>query len=55
MNRIFRSAIFYLILIVAVFRTARARNIRKMPEQAVDTGAFPVPPIPTAPKETTHA
>jgi NADH-quinone oxidoreductase subunit H len=29
----------------------RARNIRKIPEQAVDAGVFPVPPLP--PKETT--
>jgi NADH-quinone oxidoreductase subunit H len=29
----------------------RKRDVRKTPEQAVDTGAFPVPPLPTASKE----
>jgi hypothetical protein len=30
----------------------RARKIRKIPQQAVESGAFPVPPLPTATKGT---
>jgi NADH-quinone oxidoreductase subunit H len=29
-----------------LWRTLRARNIRKIPDQALDAGAFPVPPLP---------
>jgi len=32
----------------------RARTIRNTPEQAVDSGDFPVPPLPTS-KEKSHA
>jgi NADH-quinone oxidoreductase subunit H len=57
------GAVVALILLFALWRTVRARNIRRIPEQAVDAGAFPVPPLPTkgtaskelAPKEETHA
>jgi NADH-quinone oxidoreductase subunit H len=56
------AIVMALILIVALWRTVRARRVREIPEQAVDTGAFPVPPLPSAkpPKETsskekTHA
>jgi NADH-quinone oxidoreductase subunit H len=41
-----------------LWRTVRARSIRKIPEQAVDAGVFPVPPLPPkemASKEKTHA
>jgi NADH-quinone oxidoreductase subunit H len=39
-----------LILLFVLWRTLHARNIRKIPEQAVDTGVFPVPPLPTKEK-----
>ena len=44
-----------LILLLALWRALRARNIRMIPEQAVDAGAFPVPPLPTATKERADA
>jgi NADH-quinone oxidoreductase subunit H len=56
------AIVMALILIVALWRTVRARRVREIPEQAVDTGAFPVPPLPsakpskeTSSKEKTHA
>src|SRR5215207_9615709 len=45
------GAVVALILLFALWRSLRARSIRKMPEQAVDTGAFPVPPLPSAARE----
>ena len=36
-----------LLLLFALWRTVRARNIRKIPEQVLEPGAFPVPPLPT--------
>jgi NADH-quinone oxidoreductase subunit H len=41
-----------------LWRTVRARNIRKLPEQVLAPGIFPVPPLPNkepASKEKTHA
>jgi NADH-quinone oxidoreductase subunit H len=35
-----------LLLLLVLWRTLRARNIRKIPDQALDAGAFPVPPLP---------
>src|SRR5262245_3874492 len=52
------GAVVALILLFLLWRTLRARTIRKTPEQAVDAGVFPVPPLPTketAPKEKTRA
>jgi NADH-quinone oxidoreductase subunit H len=44
-----------LALVLAIWRALRARNLRMIPEQVVDAGAFPVPPLPTATKERTDA
>ena len=50
-----------LIILFALWRTVRARNVRKIPEQVSEPGTYPVPPLPTkasgeiAPKEKTHA
>jgi NADH-quinone oxidoreductase subunit H len=44
------GAVVALILLFALWRTVRAKNIRKIPEQAVDAGVFPVPPLPTKEK-----
>jgi NADH-quinone oxidoreductase subunit H len=49
------GAVAALIILFALWRSMRARTVRNIPEQAVDTGAFPVPPLPTASKESTHA
>jgi NADH-quinone oxidoreductase subunit H len=52
------GAVVALILLFVLWRTLQARNIRRIPEQAVDTGVFPVPPLPTkkmASKEKTRA
>jgi NADH-quinone oxidoreductase subunit H len=52
------GAVIALLLLFAMWRTVRARTVRKIPEQAVDAGAFPVPPLPTAqkaPKEKADA
>jgi NADH-quinone oxidoreductase subunit H len=57
------GAVVALILLFLLWRTLRTRNIRSIPEQAVDAGVFPVPPLPTeemasketAPKEKTRA
>jgi NADH-quinone oxidoreductase subunit H len=57
------GTVIVLILLFALWRSLRARAIRKLPEPAVESGAFPVPPLPTtqraskemAPKEETHA
>ena len=35
-----------LILLLALWRALRARNIRRIPEQPADAGTFPVPPLP---------
>jgi NADH-quinone oxidoreductase subunit H len=43
------AVVVALIVLYALWRTVRARSIRKIPEQAVDSGAFPVPPLPTEP------
>ncbi len=42
------SAVVAIILAVMLWRALRARNIRKIPVQAVDANAFPVPPLPAA-------
>ncbi len=42
------SAVVAIILAVMLWRALRARNIRKIPEQAADANAFPVPPLPAA-------
>ena len=47
------GAVVALILLYALWRNLRGKNIRKTPEQAVDEGVFPVPPLPT--KEKTRA
>ena len=49
------GAVVALVLLFALWRTVRARRIRKVPQQAVESGAFPVPPLPTATKEETNA
>ncbi|HEX2212145.1 MAG TPA: NADH-quinone oxidoreductase subunit NuoH [Mycobacterium sp.] len=54
------GTIVALLIAVGVWRTVRARRIRKIPEQTLDPGVFPVPPLPTAtkglaPEEKTHA
>jgi NADH-quinone oxidoreductase subunit H len=52
------GAVVALILLFQLWRTLRGRTIRNIPEQAVDAGVFPVPPLPTeemASKETTRA
>ncbi len=49
------GAVVVLIALFAMWRTVRARTVRHVPEPAVDTGAFPVPPLPTASKEKTRA
>jgi NADH-quinone oxidoreductase subunit H len=52
------AVVFALILLFVLWRTVRARNIRKIPEQVLPPGIFPVPPLPNkeiASKETTHA
>ena len=47
------GAVVALILLFVMWRTVRARNIRKIPPQAVESGSFPVPPLPT--KESADA
>jgi NADH-quinone oxidoreductase subunit H len=52
------GAVITLIVLVALWRTVRAKNVRKIPEQALDMDVFPVPPLPTkeiAREEKTHA
>jgi NADH-quinone oxidoreductase subunit H len=52
------GAVAALIILFALWRSLRARNIRRIPEPAVEAGVFPVPPLPSkgmAPKEETHA
>ena len=50
------AVVIGLILLFALWRKLRARNIRNTPEQVLEPGAYPVPPLPTkAPKEKTHA
>jgi len=47
-----------LLVLFALYRTVRAKRIDKTPPPAPDTGAFPVPPLPsraTAAKEKTNA
>jgi len=47
-----------LIVLFALWRTVRARNIRNVPEPESEPGTFPVPPLPKkdmASKEKTHA
>ena len=36
------------LLAVGLWRVLRARNVRKIPEQAADASTFPVPPLPAA-------
>ncbi len=42
------SAVFALLIAVALWRALRARNVRRIPEQAADLNLFPVPPLPAA-------
>ena len=51
------GAVVVLIVLFVLWRNLRARTIRKIPVQAVDSGAFPVPPLPTQPasKEKSNA
>ena len=44
------GAVFALIIAFALWRMMRARTVRKIPIQAVDDGAFPVPPLPSSPR-----
>ena len=44
------GAVIALLVLYALWRTVRTRTVRKIPEQAVNTGAFPVPPLPTTQK-----
>jgi NADH-quinone oxidoreductase subunit H len=44
------GAVFALIIAFALWRMLRARTVRKIPIQAVDDGAFPVPPLPSSPR-----
>ena len=44
------GAVFALIIVFALWRMMRARTVRKIPIQAVDDGAFPVPPLPSSPR-----
>ncbi len=37
-----------LVVVVLLWKTVRARNVRRIPVQAVDTGVFPAPPLPPA-------
>lgn len=54
------GTIVALLIAVGLWRTVRARGVRKIPKQTLDPGVFPVPPLPTAtkepaPEEKTHA
>jgi NADH-quinone oxidoreductase subunit H len=49
------SVIVAAVLGYALWRTLRARNVRIIPEQLPDVGAFPVPPMPAKAKEKTDA
>jgi NADH-quinone oxidoreductase subunit H len=49
------GVIVALILLLALWRALRARNIRMIPEQPVDADSFPVPPLPAATKERADA
>ena len=40
-----------LVILFLLARSLRSRTAAKLPAQAVDSGAFPVPPLPTAAKE----
>jgi NADH-quinone oxidoreductase subunit H len=42
------GAVVTLIILFLLARSLRSRTVRSVPEQAVDAGAFPVPPLPTA-------
>jgi NADH-quinone oxidoreductase subunit H len=47
-----------LLLLLTLSRSLRARTIRSVPAQSVDSGLFPIPPLPTketASKEKTRA
>jgi NADH-quinone oxidoreductase subunit H len=41
------AAVVGLVVLFALWRTMRARNIRKIPEPVIEPGLFPVPPLPT--------
>ncbi|HET7667916.1 MAG TPA: NADH-quinone oxidoreductase subunit NuoH [Mycobacterium sp.] len=47
------GAVVALLLMYVLWRSLRASTAREGPQRALDTGAFPVPPLPT--KETTRA
>jgi NADH-quinone oxidoreductase subunit H len=42
------GAVVTLIILFLLARSLRSRTVRSVPEQAIDAGAFPVPPLPTA-------
>ncbi len=49
------GAVVALLLVIALWRALRARNIRTVPAPAQDTGAYPVPPLPVVTKESADA
>jgi NADH-quinone oxidoreductase subunit H len=48
------GAVLVIILAIALWRALRARIVRVIPEQPVEAGAFPVPPLPTEPAGRRH-
>ncbi len=44
-----------IVLLLVLWRALRAKAVRASPEQVIDAGAFPVPPLPTATKERADA
>lgn len=49
------GAIVALLIVAMVWRSVRGRNVRQVPTQKLDPGVFPVPPLPTPPKERADA
>ncbi|BBY43631.1 NADH-quinone oxidoreductase subunit H [Mycolicibacterium celeriflavum] len=46
------GTIVALLIVAVLWRSARRRNIRTIPEQKLDQGVFPTPPLPIAKKPT---
>jgi NADH-quinone oxidoreductase subunit H len=42
------GAVVALVILFLLARSLRSRTVREIPDQAVDTGVFPVPPLPSA-------
>ncbi len=42
------AAIVALLIVVALWRAVRTRNVRKVPQQNLDPQVFPIPPLPAA-------